>query len=225
LQDKREFYSRPEVAAAYDEQRFGGLSGRRVNQRELEIALGFIPTQGRTLDLASGTGRLTRALLDRGQDVMALDASPSMAARTRAMGAPTAIGDAFHTPFRNNSFDNLASIRFAFHCPDLEPLLAEMRRLVVDGGPLTLDTYVWSPRSALALGSGRWGSRVYTHSRHEVASVAARLGLRIEAQEPCFLFSPYVYRLAPLPLEQAFEALERRVPDSWLCRVFWKLRS
>jgi hypothetical protein len=52
--------------------------------------------------------------------------------------------------------------------------------------------------------------------------VGAALGLRLNRAESCFLFSPYVYRLAPLPLERAFEAIERHVPQSLLCRVFWK---
>ena len=48
-------------------------------------------------------------------------------------------------------------------------------------------------------------------------------GLQIQEMRPCFLFSPYLYRLAPLPVERALEGLEGIVPSSWLCRVFWKL--
>jgi hypothetical protein len=98
-----------------------------------------------------------------------------------------------------------------------------MQRVVAPGGSVIFDTYSWSPRAALALGARRWGGRVHLHSRREVAAIASRLGLRVEHVEPCFLFSPYLYRLAPLPLERAFEALEPHVPRSWLCRVFWKL--
>jgi SAM-dependent methyltransferase len=223
LQEKREFYRRSDVSAAYDEQRFGGLSGARVNEREISTVLDLLPAEGNILDLACGTGRLTRALKAAGRSVVGLDASPAMAELAAATGAPTVIGDGFQTPFQTGGFQTVASIRFAFHCPNLEPLLAEMQRLARPGGSLVFDTYSWSPRAAWAIGSAKWGSRVYVHSRAEVAAQATRLGLHIDRVEPCFLFSPYLYRLAPLPLERAFEALERRVPASWLCRVFWKL--
>jgi hypothetical protein len=55
-----------------------------------------------------------------------------------------------------------------------------------------------------------------------VARIGAALGLRLERAERCFLFSPYLYRLVPLALERAFEALERHVPSSLLCRTFWR---
>ncbi len=223
MREKREFYRRPEISDSYDEQRFGGASGNRVNEREMQIVLRLLPQHGRVLDLAAGTGRLTRALLAKGQEVTALDASPAMAQKVRQSGAPTVVGDAFQTPFPDGAFSAVATVRFAFHCPDLAPLLSEMRRLVRPGGTIVFDTYSWSPRAAIALGAGRWGGRVHLHPRDEVAAIATHLGLHIDHLEPCFLFSPYLYRLAPLPLERAFEALESHVPASWLCRVFWKL--
>lgn len=225
LQEKRDFYRRPEVSDSYDQQRFGGASGARVNERELEIALRMLPPTGRILDLACGTGRLAQALLGQGWEVTGLDSSLAMAEKTAASGAPTVVGDAFGTPFSDQTFAAVASIRFAFHFADLEPLLAEMHRLVEPGGTLVFDTYSWSPRSAFALASDRWGGRVHLHSRNEVAALATHLGLHVDRVEPCFLFSPYLYRLVPLPIEHVFEAVEDRVPASWLCRVFWKLKS
>lgn len=221
--DKRGFYSQPEISESYESQRFGGASGARVNTRELEMALGLLPPAGRVLDVASGTGRLSQAIRRRGQPVVAVDYSPPMAARTAELGVPTLIGDAFGLPFAAGSFAAVVALRLAFHYAELEPLLAEMRRVVEPGGCVVLDTYSWSPRSVIALSAGRWGGRVHRHSRREMANVAARLGMRVDHATPCFLFSPYLYRLVPLPIERALESLERHVPASWLCRVFWKL--
>lgn len=221
--EKRSFYSRPEISEAYDRQRFGGPSGARVNERELALALDMLPPSGRVLDLACGTGRVSRAVAARGQLVVGVDYSPPMAARTGAFGVPTVVGDAFSAPFPPECFESVVSLRFAFHYPNLHGLLAEMRRLARPGGTLVFDTYSWTPRSIVALGARAWGGRVYVHSRPEVAREATALGLRIERIEPCFLFSPYLYRLAPLPLERLFEVVESRIPSSWLCRVFWKL--
>lgn len=221
--DKRTFYSQPEISEVYDEQRFGGASGARVNAREIGIALEMLPSEGRVLDLACGTGRLAQALTQRRQPVVALDYSPPMAVRTAKAGIPTVIADTFGTPFTSGCFDAIVSLRFAFHYADLEPLLAEMRRLGRPGAALVFDTYSWSPRAAIPLGARRWGGVVHLHSRRAVAEVATRLDLRVERVFPCFLFSPYLYRLAPLPLERAFEALEPRMPSGLLCRAFWKL--
>ena len=221
MQDKRYFYSRPEVSDDYDRQRFGGASGRRVNEREIHLMLDLLPKGGPVLDLASGTGRLTRALVAAGRPVFALDYSPPMAAKTAASGAATVVGDAFRAPFKDGAFEAVACMRFAFHCPDLDPLLSEMVRLVAPGGSIAFDTYSWSPRAKVAIGSQLWGSQVFVHSRREVAAAATHRGLRLERAQPCFLFSPYLYRLAPRPLERAFEALEPHVPSSWLCRTFW----
>jgi SAM-dependent methyltransferase len=223
--DKRTFYSQPEISDAYDQQRFGGASGARVNAREIEIVLSMLPETGQVLDLACGTGRLSRAIRARGQRVFGIDYSRPMVEKSVAAGIPTAVGDAFATPFSAEAFDAIVSLRFAFHWADLAALLREMRRLVAPGGVLVFDTYTWSPRSMLALGRQRWGERVFLHDRNEVLRIAADLDLRVTQSVPCFLFSPYLYRLAPLPLERVFESMERRVPQSWLCRVFWKLAT
>jgi len=221
--DKRTFYSQHEVSATYDAQRFGGRSGARVNEREIAIALGMLPPTGRVLDLACGTGRLSAAIAGRGQPVVGLDYSPTMAALTDSLGVPTAIGDAFSTPFPSGTFQAVVSLRFAFHYADLTALLKEMRRVAAPGATLVFDTYSWSPRALVPFGAGRWGGKVELHAPGTVAAAAERLGLQVSRRKPCFLFSPYLYRLVPLRVEQAFERAERCVPPTLLCRVFWQL--
>jgi SAM-dependent methyltransferase len=221
--DKRTFYRQPDVVEAYDRQRFSGASGERVGRREIDLALDMLPTTGTVLDLACGTGRVSEALLGRGQTAVGLDYSPPMAARATALGVPAIVGDAFATPFPDGAFDAVVSLRFAFHYAELASLLNEMRRVTHKDGVVVLDTYSWSPRAAVPLGKSAWGGKVHLHSRAEVAQEAARANLRVTRVEPCFLFSPYLYRLVPLPVEQAFERLERHVPSDWLCRVFWRL--
>jgi SAM-dependent methyltransferase len=84
----------------------------------------------RTLDVACGTGFLTRHL--RG-DVVGLDQSERMlsVARTQAPGAEFVQGDALELPFANGSFDRVFTSYFYCH---LEPderrrFLAEARRV------------------------------------------------------------------------------------------------
>jgi ubiquinone/menaquinone biosynthesis C-methylase UbiE len=84
----------------------------------------------RTLDVACGTGFLTRHL--RG-DVVGLDASERMLAVAREQ-APTAQfvrGDALSLPFEDDSFDRVFTSYFYCHLEDVERerFLAEARRV------------------------------------------------------------------------------------------------
>ena len=84
----------------------------------------------RTLDVACGTGFLTRHL--RG-DVVGLDQSPSMidVAREQAPNAELVVGDALSLPFGDQSFDRVFTGHFYGHLEDAERnrFLAEARRV------------------------------------------------------------------------------------------------
>jgi ubiquinone/menaquinone biosynthesis C-methylase UbiE len=84
----------------------------------------------RTLDVACGTGFLTRHL--RG-DVVGLDQSERMleVARSQAPHAQFAQGDALALPFPDGDFDRVFSSYFYCHLeePDRERFLAEARRV------------------------------------------------------------------------------------------------
>jgi demethylmenaquinone methyltransferase/2-methoxy-6-polyprenyl-1,4-benzoquinol methylase len=84
----------------------------------------------RTLDVACGTGFLTRHL--RG-DVVGLDQSEAMVevARRQAPNATYVVGDALRLPFGDRSFDRVFTGHFYGHLEseDRERFLAEARRL------------------------------------------------------------------------------------------------
>ncbi|HEY3116629.1 MAG TPA: class I SAM-dependent methyltransferase, partial [Chloroflexota bacterium] len=195
MQEKRAFYSRPDVSDRYDDQRFGGPSGERVHTREIALVTELLGSSGytgagRILDLACGTGRLTRVLIEQGRDVVAIDASPPMAVKTATFGGPTVLGDAFALPFLEHAFDTVVALRLAFHFQQLDSLQGEMARVISPGGTLIFDTYTWSPRALWALGATSWGGRVYLHRKGDVEQAASGLGLQIQQVRPCFLFSP-----------------------------------
>jgi ubiquinone/menaquinone biosynthesis C-methylase UbiE len=111
--------------------RFDGLDRTHWDDdlRELERTIAALPP-ARTLDVACGTGFLTRHL--RG-DVTALDQSESMLARA-AMHAPQASlvhGDALVLPFADASFDRAFTAHFYGHLEEFERtrFLAEARRV------------------------------------------------------------------------------------------------
>jgi SAM-dependent methyltransferase len=220
---KRQFYSQTETANAYDELRFGGASGAWVYAREVEIMLLLLPAFGRALDLGCGTGRLTRALAQRGATV-GLDGSGAMLARAQANQLTAlAQGDAFALPFADASFDVVTALRLVFHFVDAEKLLCEAARMLAPGGAILFDTYLWSPRAWLPLDKVRWGGGVFVHSPRQIEETAQRLGLRVASREFCFLFSPYLYRRLPLLIVHWLARIEAHWPRDLRARVFWKL--
>lgn len=224
--EKQKFYRQPEVVATYDQQRFGSPSGERVNEREIAQVLSLLPESGRVLDLGCGTGRLSRRLVEHGRNVVLLDSSGAMLARAvPAVGAPAVLADAFALPFDRASFDAVVALRVMFHFANAQDLVNSVAPLLRPGGRFIFDTYRWTPRALLALASRRWGGKVYTHTAADIASAAANAGLRVGESSPCFLFSPYLYRLLPVAAMKALDELEDRLPAGARARVFWALEK
>jgi demethylmenaquinone methyltransferase/2-methoxy-6-polyprenyl-1,4-benzoquinol methylase len=130
----QEYYNRR--APEYDDWYLGsGLFAERERpgwEDELERlarALAALPA-GRTLDVACGTGFLTRQL---NGVVVALDQSEAMleAARRQAPRATYVLGDALSLPFPDDSFDRAFTAHFYGHLDprERERFLAEARRV------------------------------------------------------------------------------------------------
>jgi malonyl-CoA O-methyltransferase len=121
---------------------------REVGQRMME-RLDLIRLQpGRILDLGAGTGEFSHALLRRYRkaDVVAIDVAFSMLRRTRRRGGwlrrPDCVcGDAESLPFAAGSFQFIFSNLMLQWCQDLEPVFAELRRVLAPGGLLMFTTF------------------------------------------------------------------------------------
>ncbi|MGI8916826.1 MAG: class I SAM-dependent methyltransferase [Chloroflexota bacterium] len=226
VQAKRAFYRQPDIAGAYDAQRFGGVSGAHVNARELALVGELLPFGGPIADVACGTGRLTAALRQRGDIVLPCDASLAMlrVAASHQVG-PVVQADAFALPIADATCTGAVTLRVLFHFVEPGALLAELRRVVRPGGTLVCDTYSWSARSLFPLSRRRWGATVSTVNRQRFRALANSLGWAVRAERPCFLVSPYIYRRLPLPFVLVLERLERQLPSFLLCRAFWALEA
>lgn len=221
---KQDFYSLGATVDRYEQRRFGGKSGQHVHERELRTVLELLPKGGRLLDVPVGTGRLSLFLREHGFVCHGLDASPAMIALARSRGlTELSLGDIFQTPLAQESFDCAASLRFFFHFREVRPVLQNVFRSLKPGGVFVLDTFSRSPRAWLPwLGES---GRVHLHEPEEFARMAREVGFDVVARQPCYMFSPLVYRLLPLPIVQLLDRVEQRVPGAWLARVFWKLQK
>jgi demethylmenaquinone methyltransferase/2-methoxy-6-polyprenyl-1,4-benzoquinol methylase len=122
-------------SAEYDDWYLGtGLFAERERpgwEQELSsliVAIRELPP-ARTLDVACGTGFVTRHLPG---DVIGLDRSPSMLAETRRrVDAPLVLADAFALPLRDHSLERIFTGHFYGHLVEerRQPFLDEVRRV------------------------------------------------------------------------------------------------
>jgi SAM-dependent methyltransferase len=98
----------------------------------------------RVVDLAAGTGKLTRQLVARGLDVTAVEPSPGMLEQLRAAvpAAQVLEGRAEEIPMPDESADAVV-VAQAFHWFDAPIALREIARVLRPGGALGL---VWNDR-------------------------------------------------------------------------------
>ena len=91
--------------------------------------------EGPVLDLACGTGIVSRFLLERQPNlaVYGLDISPRMCAAARRQGIRTFLGRAERMPFEDHSFSTIVC-RQGLHYVDVSDCLRECRRVLRPGG-------------------------------------------------------------------------------------------
>jgi SAM-dependent methyltransferase len=98
----------------------------------------------RVLDLAAGTGKLTRQLVERGLDVVAVEPSEGMLKQLRAAvpGVPALVGTAESIPLADGSVDAVL-VAQAWHWVDPPVASAEVARVLAPDGRLGL---IWNAR-------------------------------------------------------------------------------
>ena len=133
------------------------------------------------LDLAAGTGKLTRLLVVTGATVVAVEPVEAMRAQltTALPGVVAHDGTAEALPLPDASVD-VITVAQAFHWFDPEPALAEMARVLRPGGGLGL---VWNERDETVPWVAElshlidWGARRPYRKRADWGAVVGASGL------------------------------------------------
>ncbi|MFC7101395.1 class I SAM-dependent methyltransferase [Nonomuraea rubra] len=173
-------------AGRYDETR-GGLPRAEAAARAV---LDLVPASGTLLDLACGTGLVTRELAGHGLRVLGVDASAGMA-RIAAGRVRVVLGDGRRLPIRDRSVDAVTTIWLLHLLDDARPVLAEAARVLRPGecssrpltsGPRTGTRAPGSPPTGPSssspswpgTGCGRPGSRGSSATGRAVRAVPTR---------------------------------------------------
>ncbi|WP_027344250.1 class I SAM-dependent methyltransferase [Hamadaea tsunoensis] len=95
---------------------------------------------GEVIDVACGTGRITRELVRRGHRVRGFDQSPGMLEKARKALPEAEFAEASMTalPVPDGSADHVVCTLALGHLPDLEPFFAEAARVLRPGGHLVV---------------------------------------------------------------------------------------
>jgi ubiquinone/menaquinone biosynthesis C-methylase UbiE len=121
-----------DAAATYDKNRFFGRVGSLMNQLGLEAIENLLQgakDRGYALEVASGTGRVSRLLMQHFEHTIALDISHNMLTQGNP-GLPI-VADAEKLPFHDGAFGLVTCLRFFGHLPPevREVILKEMSRV------------------------------------------------------------------------------------------------
>jgi demethylmenaquinone methyltransferase / 2-methoxy-6-polyprenyl-1,4-benzoquinol methylase len=149
------------LGPTYD--RVGAVLSLGQDPRWRRFLVGRLPQDGgRVLDVATGTGLVAHALLERGFHVTGLDQSAEMldVARARLAGrAETVQAHAEELPFETASFDHLTVTYLLRYVDDPAATMRELSRVVRPGGTLAMLEFgvprgIWYPLWRLYVGVG-----------------------------------------------------------------------
>ena len=138
-------------------------------RRVMVDGLGLSPGS-RVLDVAAGTGSITRLMESRGLDVTSVDQSPEMTEMAKRRSAATVLATAERLPFADGTFDGVTFGYLLRYVDDVSRGLRELVRIVRPGGVVGMvefgrPTGVWRP--------GWW---LYTRTLLPTAGAVIRSG-------------------------------------------------
>jgi demethylmenaquinone methyltransferase/2-methoxy-6-polyprenyl-1,4-benzoquinol methylase len=118
---------------------------RRAMVGGLELAAG-----SRILDVAAGTGSITRRLQSQGFEVLSTDQSRDMTDVATSSGATAVLASAERLPFRDSAFDGVTFGYLLRYVDDVRDCLQELVRVVRPGGVIGMVEFgrpsgVWRP--------------------------------------------------------------------------------
>jgi SAM-dependent methyltransferase len=190
-------FERDAIAASYS---------RRLERNEVYRRCGYDPSEaiafvlrqalpltGRVLEIGTGKGRFLSALAWQADRVVTLDNNPREQDQARMNvafeGTPQNItfllGDAARLPWKEATFDHVASMNALHHMTRLRRVLDEIRRVVKPGGTIVLSDFNeegFAVMDRIHRDEGRVHERI-TYRFDEVQDMLSTAGDRVRRQQ------------------------------------------
>lgn len=203
--------------------------GNYAKTRDNEIILELINKKKwtRVLDIPCGSGRITKLLLNRGFDVTAADYSEKMLRETgKKTGIKTIKADIFNTPFEDNEFDLVISLRILFHYPNPEMIIKELCRITKPKGIIIIDVLNrFSLRHFLALFLNRsLKKKLYFFNKRQLHEIFRENDLKILDHRTAYIFPTRFYRFLPGFITSFIEKTEKIYPEKLKILTFYKVQ-
>ena len=118
-------------------------------RRSMVAGLGLSPGS-RVVDVAAGTGSITRLVRSQGLEVVSVDQSPEMTEMAQRQDAVAVLATAERLPFPDGAFDGVTFGYLLRYVDDVTRCLEELTRIVRPGGVVAMvefgqPTGVWRP--------------------------------------------------------------------------------
>lgn len=136
---------------------------RQIMVHELQL-----PEGSRVLDVAAGTGSMTRLVASRGHHVVSVDQSREMLQLATRRGANGVVATAEELPFADGSFDAVTFGYLLRYVDDVPGCLAELTRVVRPGGALGMVEF--------GRPSGAWGPLWWAYTRAVLPAAGTVIG-------------------------------------------------
>jgi ubiquinone/menaquinone biosynthesis C-methylase UbiE len=199
VKDPRAYYD--DFSRTYDDPRSSGYHAF-VDDLETECVRRWL-RGGRVLEVGCGTGQILARVRGFAPGAVGVDLSGGMLARARARGLAVGQASATRLPFRDRSFDLVYSFKVLPHIPDLPGALAEILRVLDDGGVALLEFYnthslrvLWKRLRwwRVRVGAGSHDREVYTayHSPGEVRALVPPTG-RVVGAHGVVIVTPHAH--------------------------------
>jgi SAM-dependent methyltransferase len=206
--------------------------GLYARTKDLQVVQSYLKScKGLALDLPCGAGRWTEFLIKKGFIVVSADYNELMLRTTRKRTGNASLRcDAFHLPFKKESFDAILTMRLVFHYPRPRDLFSELTASLKDNGIFVFDTLnkyslrYWI-QFPLDLYRRDVGQKLYFVTKRNIRKMLSDLNLEFVAVESHFLLPGRAYQHLPNLVVSALGFLERILPR-WLRGVsYWKVRK
>ena len=231
-------YQIENVAERYDVIRFTGKGGEILNDAEIDIMLSLADANSvRLLEMGSGTGRLTQALLKAQKKVTCVEPSLNMIqiAKGKGIKARFVRGDALSLPFHLRQFAGVITLRVMIHFTpeEIKKVIEEVKQVLDNGGYFVFDTINTSifnlPHRLVVILKHFFTRRpipTFFVADQTMIKIIKQSGLNLERIERRFAIQRWVFRVSgygwPI-LWRLNRWLEKNL--GFLCTVsFWKLR-